>query len=92
MKKNSDIRKVNVIAVFQNDGHSTYLKMKTIAKYNSYISFEILLKWATINGARAMGMQEELGSIDIGKKPGLNLLTQVSEKGLTEKTKLRKLV
>ena len=67
-------------------------EMKTITKYNSFISLETLLKWATINGARALGMQKELGSIEIGKMPGLNLLTQVGKNGLTEKTKVRKLV
>ncbi|HHB78003.1 MAG TPA: S-adenosylhomocysteine deaminase [Saprospiraceae bacterium] len=75
-----------------NWGLSILAEMQTISKYNSYISFETLLKWATINGARALGMQKELGSIEVGKSPGLNLLTNIAEDRITEKTKVRKLV
>ncbi|HHS96074.1 MAG TPA: S-adenosylhomocysteine deaminase [Phaeodactylibacter sp.] len=49
-------------------------EMKTIARFQSYIPFETLLRWATINGAEALGYEEQLGSIAIGKSPGLNLL------------------
>ena len=49
-------------------------EMKAIAKYQSYVSFETMLRWATLNGAEALGFEDELGSIEKGKKPGLNLL------------------
>ncbi len=49
-------------------------EMITISKYQSYIDFNTLLQWATINGAEALGMDDELGSIEIGKTPGINLL------------------
>ncbi len=50
---------------------SIWEEMKTISKYNSFIDFDTLLKWATINGAEALGYQDELGSIEVGKRPGL---------------------
>lgn len=59
---------------------SIYEEMKTIQKYQSYVPFEEILKWATINGAEALGYEGELGSLDVGKKPGL-LLIQRDEKG-----------
>lgn len=46
-------------------------EMKTIRKYASYVSVEEVLTWATINGARALGFDDELGSIEVGKKPRL---------------------
>jgi len=49
-------------------------EMKTISRFQSYVSFETLLEWATLNGAKALGFEEELGSIEVGKKPGINLL------------------
>ena len=52
--------------------------MKTILKYQSYLDFETVLKWATLNGAEALGFQEKLGSIEVGKAPGLNLLKMVN--------------
>jgi aminodeoxyfutalosine deaminase len=50
---------------------SIFEEIKTIQKYCSYVPLESTLKWATINGAKALGFDEMLGSIEVGKKPGL---------------------
>ncbi len=39
------------------------------------IPFEEKLKWATINGAKALNIADKYGSLEIGKRPGLNLIT-----------------
>lgn len=66
-------------------------EMKTISRYQSYVPFETLLRWATLNGAEALGFEEELGSIEVGKKPGLNLLNLGQELKLSLDTKVKRL-
>ncbi len=41
------------------------------------VPFNELLKWATLNGARFLNIDQQYGSFEIGKKPGVNLITLV---------------
>ena len=66
-------------------------EMKTIAKYQSYIPFETLIKWATLNGAEALGFEEDLGSLEVGKMPGLNLLNLEEDFILNANTTVKRL-
>ncbi len=52
-------------------------EMKTLEQ-NFDIELQDLIQWATINGARALGMEEKIGSIDKGKTPGLVLIEDVN--------------
>lgn len=69
-------------------------EMKTISKHFPSISFETLLTWATTNGAEFLGMDKELGAIEKGKRPGLNLLTGISidKMKISEDTRVKKIV
>lgn len=66
-------------------------EMKTILKYQSYLDFETVLKWATINGAKALGFADSLGTIEIGKTPGLVLIENMENGKLTEKSESKRL-
>ena len=67
-------------------------EMKTIQRYQSYVPFEALLQWATLNGAQALGMEQELGSIEVGKSPGLVLLNLDDPFVLQKETSARRII
>jgi aminodeoxyfutalosine deaminase len=67
-------------------------EMKTIARYQSYLPLETLLRWATLNGAMALGFEDDLGSIEVGKRPGLLLLDLDERLALNQNTKVKRLV
>ncbi len=50
---------------------SILAEMRTLRQHFPGIKNELLLKWATINGARALKMDHVLGSFEKGKKPGI---------------------
>ena len=66
-------------------------ELKTIAKHFPRIPLQTLLLWATKNGADFLGFNQ-LGTIEKGKKPGLNLLKNIEELKITSKTEIIKLI
>ena len=49
-------------------------EIRTIRKELPLIPLQLILQWATINGARALERDDALGSFETGKKPGIVLL------------------
>lgn len=49
-------------------------EIRTIREKNPTIPLQTILQWATINGARALGRDEVLGSFEKGKQPGIVLI------------------
>jgi cytosine/adenosine deaminase-related metal-dependent hydrolase len=54
-----------------NDQLSVLTEMQTLHRHLPSLALEDSLKWATINGARALQMDGLLGSFEPGKKPGV---------------------
>ncbi len=84
---------VGTDSLASNSNLSILEELKTISKSAPYISLNTLLTWATINGAEALGFNKEMGSIEKGKTPGVNLLENIDTEGLKigPTTQVRKL-
>jgi aminodeoxyfutalosine deaminase len=64
-------------------------ELKAIARYQSYVPTETMLQWATLNGAKALGFEADLGSFEIGKTPGVNLLQGLTNGKITAQTTVK---
>jgi cytosine/adenosine deaminase-related metal-dependent hydrolase len=58
-----------------NDKLCILSEMRTLQKNFPALSTPKLVEWATLNGARFLGIDDEKGTIETGKTPGLNLIT-----------------
>jgi cytosine/adenosine deaminase-related metal-dependent hydrolase len=67
-------------------------EIKTIVKYFPEIKTETLLQWATINGANALQMQNEIGNFEKGKKPGVVLIENTDGEKITSESKIKRLL
>lgn len=53
-------------------------EIKWVSAHNPEIPLAAILQWATLNGARALRFDGEIGSFEPGKRPGAVLLTGVN--------------
>ena len=74
-----------------NESLSVLEEIKTISKHYPEIGLQKLLLWASLNGAEFLGFDENLGSFEKGKKPGINLIENVDLKNLilNKKSKIK---
>jgi cytosine/adenosine deaminase-related metal-dependent hydrolase len=70
---------------------SILAEMKTLQE-NFNLSFETLLKWATRNGAAFLGIEGEYGTLEKGKRPGINLVEFAPEGKISSKTSIRRVI
>lgn len=67
-------------------------EMKTLQQHFPSLSTETLLQWATINGARALQLDNELGSFEKGKKPGVVLIEKATGNLLTAASLAKRII
>lgn len=69
-----------------NDQLSILEEIKTLQENFSHLHLASLLKWATINGARALDKDQMLGSFEKGKQPGIVLISAADDLRVNKKT------
>lgn len=75
-----------------NDKLCILSELKTIHTHFPGLPLTETIKWATINGARLLNIDETYGSLEPGKTPGLNLLTNTDGLTLTRETDIVRLI
>jgi cytosine/adenosine deaminase-related metal-dependent hydrolase len=82
---------VGTDSLASNDSLSVLEELITIHEHYQHIPLETLLLWATNNGAELFG-SDNLGTIEKGKTPGLNLISGIRDGLLNKGCKVKKLV
>ena len=67
-------------------------EMRILQEKFPSLSTERLIQWATANGAKYLGIDDEKGTLETGKTPGLNLLTSLDGLKITPNTKVKRLI
>lgn len=67
-------------------------ELKTIRKNFPLIPLEEMLQWATLNGAKALQLEQQFGSFEKGKKPGLILINQIENNQISEQSTVKRLI
>ncbi|MCC2599601.1 amidohydrolase family protein [Sphingobacterium sp. FBM7-1] len=83
---------VGTDSLASNDTLDILAELKVISAHTNQLDFLQILPWATINGAEALGVAHQFGSIEVGKTPGLLLLEGMNNLRLTEKVTLKRIV
>ena len=82
---------VGTDSLASNDTLDILEELKVISSHFSQLDFLQILPWATINGAEVLGIADQLGSIEVGKTPGLVLLEGMNNLRLTERVTLKRI-
>ncbi|OYZ01770.1 MAG: hypothetical protein B7Y37_06345 [Sphingobacteriia bacterium 28-36-52] len=71
---------------------SILAELKTLTKNFPAIPLAEMLKWATLNGAKALQMESQFGSFEKGKKPGVILISQLKNNQISDQSTVNRLV
>ena len=67
-------------------------ELKTLSKHFPSIPLSELLQWATLNGAKALQLDEQLGSFEKGKTPGVLNIEQLNNGAIHQNTSIKRLI
>lgn len=94
MRKNNLSICIGTDSLSSNKILSIIEEIKCLQNHFPHIKLNEFLVWACLNGAKAIGYEKELGSFEVGKKPGIVLVDNINWNtfGLTEKSRSTRLV
>jgi len=75
-----------------NDGLCILSEMRTLQQKFAGLELARLVEWGTKNGAKYLGIDDEKGTLEAGKTPGLNLITGLDGLKITPEAKVTRLV
>ena len=77
-----------------NDSLNMVDEMRVLSDYYPEIALTDIVRFATLNGAKALGIDNQLGAISVGKKPGLVLIDNIDfeKMRLTSRSTSKRLV
>lgn len=67
-------------------------EIKTIQKHSPFVSTEMLLQWSTVNGAKFLGIESKLGSLEKNKTPGIIHINNIVNGKLTAASSVKRIV
>jgi len=93
------LRKNDAIIILGTDSYASNWQLnlleeiKTIQQETAYsIQLQEILKWATINGATALRMDDLLGSFEKNKQPGVVLIDELKDLNTTPQSSAKRLL
>ena len=66
--------------------------MYTLQQNFPSLNISRLIEWATINGAKFLGIDADKGTLEPGKTPGLNLISGLDNGKIVADTVVKRLV
>ena len=70
---------VGTDSLASNNRLSILAELQTLQLHFPFVQLDMLLQWATLNGANALQVENEFGSFEKGKKPGVLQLLHVGK-------------
>lgn len=77
LRKNNLHICIGTEGLYSNNKHLFLDELKTIQSNFPSVTLAEMIIWATRNGAEALNLNDWAGTIEIGKRPGINLITGV---------------
>ena len=92
LRKNNCNIVIGTDSLASNDSLNILNELKTIHQNFANIPLEEMLQWATFNGAKALNIQNQFGSFEKGKSPGIVLIEHLENDHISNKSTSRRVL